>query len=87
MEYAQIIFAKLIKKVEKTCNMYTQTDIKWLLFFAFLTFLFVLYGFCWVAGASDRHLNGGADFEMYGSLNDFRKMMADLNVWPLGALN
>ncbi|KAI8040915.1 hypothetical protein M5D96_006858 [Drosophila gunungcola] len=24
--------------------------------------------------------NGGADFEMYGSLNDFRKMMADLNV-------
>lgn len=23
--------------------------------------------------------NGG-DFEMYGSLNDFRKMMADLNV-------
>ncbi|KAH8370760.1 hypothetical protein KR093_004880 [Drosophila rubida] len=24
--------------------------------------------------------NGGGDFEMYGSLNDFRKMMADLNV-------
>ncbi|EDV51074.1 uncharacterized protein LOC6545097 [Drosophila erecta] len=24
--------------------------------------------------------NGGADFEMYGSLNDFRKMMSDLNV-------
>ncbi|KAH8270504.1 hypothetical protein KR018_010907 [Drosophila ironensis] len=24
--------------------------------------------------------SGGADFEMYGSLNDFRKMMADLNV-------
>ncbi|XP_033159278.1 uncharacterized protein LOC117140456 [Drosophila mauritiana] len=24
--------------------------------------------------------NGAADFEMYGSLNDFRKMMADLNV-------
>lgn len=23
---------------------------------------------------------GGGDFEMYGSLNDFRKMMADLNV-------
>lgn len=25
--------------------------------------------------------NGNGDFEMYGSLNDFRKMMADLNVW------
>lgn len=24
--------------------------------------------------------NGNGDFEMYGSLNDFRKMMADLNV-------
>lgn len=27
-----------------------------------------------------RNGNAGGDFEMYGSLNDFRKMMADLNV-------
>ncbi|XP_060657799.1 EGFR adapter protein isoform X1 [Drosophila nasuta] len=32
------------------------------------------------AQAQAAYGNGGGDFEMYGSLNDFRKMMADLNV-------
>lgn len=34
-------------------------------------------------GSRGSELDGCDDFDTYGSLNDFRKMMADLNVWLL----